>query len=185
AAKTTKPAEDALAKADDLETLVRRAEKGDKTALPDLREVLKDPAAVDLLGGNLAGQAEASLIRNAAGDNLAAREALTRKLELLRAELAGPAPPPLERLLVERVATCWLQLHLADIRLAQQEREMTLAQGEYHQRSRDRAHKRYLSAIRTLALVRKLALPVLQVNIARRQVNVAGPGVVDGGKDVP
>jgi hypothetical protein len=37
----------------------------------------------------------------------------------------------------------------------------------------DRAHRRYLSALRTLALVRKLALPVLQVNIAgKQQVNV-------------
>ena len=34
--------------------------------------------------------------------------------------------------------------------------------------------RRYLSALKTLALVRKLAVPVLQVNIARKQVNVAG-----------
>ncbi len=39
----------------------------------------------------------------------------------------------------------------------------------------DRAHNRYLSAIKTLATVRKLALPILQVNIAKKQVNVAGP----------
>ena len=38
----------------------------------------------------------------------------------------------------------------------------------------DRAHRRYLTAIKTLAIVRKLALPVLQVNIAKKQVNVAG-----------
>jgi hypothetical protein len=31
------------------------------------------------------------------------------------------------------------------------------------------------SAIKTLAVVRKLAVPVLQVNIAKKQVNVAGP----------
>ena len=65
-------------------------------------------------------------------------------------------------------------LHLADIILAQQEGKLTLAQGEYHQRSRNRAHKRYLTSIKTLALIRKLAVPVLQVNIAKKQVNVAG-----------
>jgi hypothetical protein len=32
---------------------------------------------------------------------------------------------------------------------------------------------RFLSAIRTLAQVRKLALPTLQVNIGQNQVNVA------------
>jgi hypothetical protein len=37
----------------------------------------------------------------------------------------------------------------------------------------DRAHKRYLSALKALAQVRKLALPVLQVNIADKQLNVA------------
>jgi hypothetical protein len=154
--------------------MLERARQGDEAALPLVRKMLEKPEFVDALGGNLAWQAEHSLIRAAVGDNLAAREALTRKLELLRAELAGPSPTPLERLLVERVAACWLQLHHADILLAQQGHTFTLRQLEYHQRTRDRAHKRYLSAIKTLALVRKLALPVLQVNIARRQVNVAG-----------
>jgi hypothetical protein len=47
----------------------------------------------------------------------------------------------------------------------------------------DGAHKHYLSSLKTLAVVRKLAVPVLQVNIARRQVNVAGvcPAVEGGG----
>jgi hypothetical protein len=40
-----------------------------------------------------------------------------------------------------------------------------------------------LSSLKTLAVARKLAVPVLQVNIARKQVNVAGvcPAVEDGG----
>jgi hypothetical protein len=71
-----------------------------------------------------------------------------------------------------------LQLHLADMFLAQQAGSMTLAQGEYHHRRRDRAHNRYLTSIRALALIRKLAVPVLQVNIANKQVNVATPAAV-------
>ena len=35
------------------------------------------------------------------------------------------------------------------------------------------AQKRYLGAIKGLAEVRRLALPVLQVNIAKKQVNIA------------
>jgi hypothetical protein len=46
----------------------------------------------------------------------------------------------------------------------------------YHQRKIDRAHARLLSAVRTLAQVRKLAVPALQLNIAKKQVNVAGDG---------
>jgi len=39
------------------------------------------------------------------------------------------------------------------------------------------AVRRYLAAIKSLALIRKLAVPVLQVNIAKEQVNLAGPCV--------
>ena len=49
----------------------------------------------------------------------------------------------------------------------------TIAQADLQQRKIDKAHARFLSAVRTLAQVRKLALPTLQVNIARNQVNVA------------
>ncbi len=42
----------------------------------------------------------------------------------------------------------------------------------------DATHRRFLSAVKALALVRKLALPALQVNIARRQVNVVTPAAV-------
>jgi len=41
-------------------------------------------------------------------------------------------------------------------------------------RDRDRAHHRYLSAIKALAQVRQLQLPALHVNIGGPQVNVAG-----------
>jgi hypothetical protein len=161
-------------KGDDLQALIDRGQKGDKTALPALWEVLKDPAEVDRLGGDLARQAQLTLINKfISGQNLLFKEALIRKLALLQAELAGASPTPLERLLVGRVVACWLHLYHLELMYASQEK-MSLELGMYYQRSLDRAHKRYLSAIKTLALVRKLALPVLQVNIARKQVNVAG-----------
>src|SRR5262245_49788220 len=144
--------------------------------------MLEDPQMVDMLGGDLARQAELSLIQAAAGDSLSFKEALIRKLELLRAELAGPNPSPVERLLVERVVACWLQVQDADVRYAQGQRDCTLAQGDYRQRRMDRAHRRYLSALKTLALVRKLAVPVLQLNIAKKQVNVAGACVAADGE---
>src|SRR5262245_64262628 len=135
--------------------------------------MLERPGTVDLYG-NLAEQAEQSFIHAAAGDDLLFRESLTRKLQLLREQLAGSSPTPIERLLVERVVACWLQVQDADVRYAQGQRDYTFAQGEYHQRRMDRAHRRYLSAIKAVALIRKLTVPVLQVNIARTQVNVAG-----------
>lgn len=153
--------------------LIRRAEAGDAQTLPALRQLLQEPALVDVCGGDLARQAERSLIDKAAGKNLAFKEGLLRKTELLRRELAGPTPTAMEKLLVERVVTCWLHLHDVQIRFVQSQ-DLSIAQADYQQRALDRCHRRYLSALKTLALVRKLALPVLQVNIAEKQVNVAG-----------
>jgi hypothetical protein len=170
---TTEPSTTLPAAADDLENLIGRAKRGDEGTLPRLRDLLQNPAAVDVLGGDLARQVERSLVWPGAGQDLAFREAVLRKLELLREELAGPNPTPVEKLLVERAVTCWLQVQFAELRVAQA-KNLTIVQGDYHQRLIDRAHRRYLSALKTLAMVRKLALPVLQVNIAKKQVNVAG-----------
>jgi len=45
--------------------------------------------------------------------------------------------------------------------------------GSHVYRKIDKAHDRFLSAVRTLAQVRKLALPTLQLNIGKNKVNVA------------
>lgn len=156
-----------------LRELLDRAQKGDTSTLPTLQKMFQNPNLVEACGGNLARQAELSFVQAAAGDNLSFKEALTRKMEMLRAELCGANPTPVERLLVERVVACWLQVQDADVRYAQA-KDLSWKAGEYFQRRMNHSHKRYLSALKTLALVRKLAVPVLQVNIGKKQVNVAG-----------
>ncbi len=52
---------------------------------------------------------------------------------------------------------------------------MSIAQADCFQRRIDRTHRRFLSAVETLARVRKMAVPSLMVNIAKtQQVNVGG-----------
>ena len=58
--------------------------------------------------------------------------------------------------------------------------DMSITQADYFQRRIHRAHQRFLSAVETLARVRKLAGPTLQLNIARNQVNMAGAGQMGG-----
>jgi hypothetical protein len=165
---------------DALPGLLQRAERGDATTLPALRQLLADPAAVEQLGGNLARRAERLILQRVAGSNLAAQEAAVRKLELLRAELAGPDATPVEALLVERVAACWLQVQALDLYIAQKETELLFPNADYCQTQRERAHQRFLSALKALALVRRLARPLLQINVARQQVNVATAGCEPG-----
>lgn len=158
--------------------LVKKAERGDGSTLPALRECMKIPEVVGLFGGDLARNAQLTLIGKLCGKNLASQEALIGKLELLRADLAGQNPSSLESLLVGRIVACWLHLHYLEQIYSEREIE-NLKVGAYYEHCLDRAQRRYLSAIKTLATVRKLALPVLQVNIGQSQVNVAGTGIED------
>ena len=45
----------------------------------------------------------------------------------------------------------------------------------------DRAHRRFLQAVKTLATVRRLLVPALQVNIGKNQIitQAAGDGAID------
>jgi hypothetical protein len=157
------------------EALLRRAERGDESALPAVWELMRrNPALVTRYGGNLAVQLVLSVAGQLAGSDQARQAALLQAVSRLKAELAGPTPTPAELLLAERAAVCWLQMHYYDLVLAQNEDKLSARQAEYQQRLAERAQRRYLAALKMLAVVRRLALPVLQVNVADKQVNVAG-----------
>jgi hypothetical protein len=151
-----------------LAQLLKRAQAGDVSVLGALRQVLSDNPDLWQGYGDLAAQAEAALIRLAAGRDLLLTEALLRKLAALKQELGGESPSPLERLLIERVTACWLQVAYYDT-LVVQARESSPARLKMLQGLQDAAHRRHLSAIKTLATVRKLLRPPLSpVDVAAR-----------------
>ena len=94
--------------------LLQRAENGDRTALTQVRKILDLAPGIWEETGDIAGHAINSLVRVAASDNLLLKDSLERKLAALKDELAGQTPTPLERLLAERIAAYWLQVHFAD-----------------------------------------------------------------------
>jgi hypothetical protein len=170
--ETKKPADVGERGPDRMRQLLVRAQAGDEATLPELKKLIEADAFTEMVG-NLAAQYETTLIGNAAGKNLIFKEATARKLKVMREELAGEKASALERLLVERIVLCWLSLYDVEIRFAQM-KDLTIPQATYWQERIDRAHRRYLTAIKALATVRKLALPALQVNIAKKQVNFGG-----------
>lgn len=130
------------------------------------------PARVDLRTLDaLATEVQGVLIAAMTQGNGTVAETIVNQIAALREELAGPSPSPLEALLVERVVACWLHLQHTELRYAQHLGRLTMAQGEYHQRSIERAERRYLAAIKALATLRRLLTPVMQVNIAEKQIN--------------
>jgi hypothetical protein len=102
---------------------------------------------------------------------------LRLELEDVAAELAGPNPSPTERMLAVIAAVNWFWLRRSEVYYVgalDSKQGMSLAQSDHSQRRIDRAHRRLMTSLKTLATVRRLAAPVVQVNVARQQVNVAG-----------
>jgi hypothetical protein len=160
-----------------LREVLDRAAKGEEATRPLVLKLLERREQSDgvlmRVYGDVYGHAKDAILKSAVGRDIALQETLRRKIDTVRDDLAGPNPTPLERILCERVALCWFDAHELDRRFSDQT-DMSFKAAEYRENRRDRANKRFLAACRTLAAVRKLALPAIQVNVARQQVNVAG-----------
>jgi hypothetical protein len=140
---------------DELVMLVEQARGGDPIAVGQLGGFLDaNPDLVEHVG-DLAVQVERAWIALAAGADPFAQEVVERKLARLKARHAGPAPTPLEQLLVAHLAAAWLQVAHGDA-LAAQVADKSDAQARFVLQRQERAQKRYLAAAKALAVVRKL-----------------------------
>ena len=176
------PVDPEEARYNEMMSLIRRAENGDESAMKELRAVYDEVPVLWEQTGDMAAQALRSIARRIGGKNLVVQESIQRKCKTLRADLAGANPTPLESLLADRIVVCWLALQQAELSYSSAD-SLTLDQAAFTQKRISAAHNRYLTAIRTLAQVRRLAVPVVQVNVAQagaRQLNVAAPGPVLG-----
>ena len=165
---------------------IKRAGEGDESALPAVRAYLDERGPEYLDAVDVARIATETQIERVFGpEDLASGEAAARKTLLMRREILGPDPSPLEGLLADRIVLCWWQLYYSEIQHAEEVlmrkrhadmESMTWAQDEWHQKRIDRLQRRYLASIKSLAQVRKLLGPgsAVQINVAEQQVNVAG-----------
>jgi hypothetical protein len=160
-----------------LEDLRQRAERGDEAACRQITLAYDEVGLWEKLTG-LAESVEFAfldLIAPKSQGHLFTRKALQRDIARRKAALLGADPSPLERLLVERVVANWLACQQADTLYAYTLAESTpLAKAEYLGRQSERANRQLLRSVKTLATVRRLLKPVVQVNIADQQINVAG-----------
>jgi hypothetical protein len=121
------------------------------------------------------------LIDWAAGNDGAEKikKQLRTELDKVGADFAGPSPTATELLLAQTAAICWFTYRLHEAHYVDNvtsEGGITLKQSEHAQRRMDRAHRRLLSTLKTLATVRRLAIPSLQINVASQQVNQLNAG---------
>lgn len=158
-----------------LEELTKKAEKGDRKARVEINHILQESPDLAWQYMDYGKLAEWHFIERMTKDkDFGSKEILKRQLASMREEIAGENPSPLERLLAERVVATWLQVQLFEgLYAAGMYQSMSVKQRSYYQNRMDRAHRNHLSAIRTLAQIRKLG-PAVQINIAEKQINTAG-----------
>jgi hypothetical protein len=138
-----------------IQFLVDQARRGVPGVGPQLREVLDRHPEIWQQYGDLARHATDASIRLIAAQDQAMTESLNRRLTDLRAELSGPSPSPLERLLIDRIAATWLTVHWCEVAHARTD-EHEHEQAAHAEKRLDRAHRRHLSAIAALTSLRKL-----------------------------
>ncbi len=158
----------------DLQHAIERAQEGDESALPIIREHLatRDDEYWRLM--DYARVVQSAQVKRYIGKGLFPQEVINERIRRLRKELQGPEPNPLEDLLIERIISCWLHVNYAEDECAGAAAgDVNLDLAEYKQKRLDRAHRRYISAVKALAQIRKMG-PAVQINVAREQVNVVG-----------
>jgi predicted transcriptional regulator len=178
-AESIKLPEDVKERLDELRALSEKAEAGEKGARQELNQaLLKSSPAVIARAADVGRKSQHLLIDTLAGGNPLAEQALSAQLDLMRADLAGEAPTPLEALLVERVVAAWLVHQLLEVLNSAQlwngvskEHRLEHSFLKFYVAWQERAHRQLLSTIKTLAQVRKLQsnAPSVQLN---QQINV-------------
>lgn len=154
--------------------LFDQANTGDPAALSLLRKrTVNDPDTADSLMkiGNLFETARDVRFNQMFGNDLLGglKLAVRSKMDKIVKDLVGDNSTPLEMLLAERIAMCWLDVQDNEVRYASLPADSK--QIAWRSKLLERANHRYLSALKTLATVRRLQLPALQVNIAEQQIN--------------
>jgi hypothetical protein len=175
---------DVLESLEELRTLSRKAEGGGAEgaeARKELKHKLREASpAVITRASDIGRKSQHLLIKTASGGDLLTELALSGRLDMMRKEVAGENPTPLEVLLTERVVSCWLLVELFDRLMAAhlsketpKEKHVPDRVLRHYLRWQENANSRFLAAVRELARLRKLeaTAPPVQVNT---QVNVLG-----------
>ena len=163
-----------------LTQVIRAADKEKPTAeaKAELDKILRESPGVWRAAGDVMEHAARSLIADAGGGSYALRRSLSAGWEQMQHDMARPADGELERLLIQQVALSWLKLAYTEYQHTHclTRGDTTIKAGDFWERRLSAAQRRHLRAVETLARVRRLQLPAVQVNIAEQKVNQVNTG---------
>lgn len=124
--------------------------------------------------GDAAVSLERALVKQSS-NNVLVQEATSKRIAEIRAELTEPGDTELEAMIVHRIAFCWLAVNQAERdRIAKWKGGLSTEAANFWDGHVSRVQSDFLKACRALATVRKLRRPVVQVNVAEQQINLAG-----------
>jgi hypothetical protein len=139
-----------------LQSLVSRATRGDREAVEAIRLELETKPAIWQAVGDLAAHSESLLINVIAAGNPLVSQSLEREIERLKTDLLeGNTPSPLERLAIQRIVACWLHAQYVDRATLIADASLGVKTGDWARRQ-EVAEKRFLLAIKSLDLARRL-----------------------------
>ena len=140
----------------ELSDLIDRAQRGDQTAMPELRQLVDKSPELWKQVGDLAKHVETAWIKVLAANDLLTQECLQREAERRRVELLGDDPTAIERHLIETIVASWLQLEHAELQMGRNSQQATDKQLTFRHRRLESAQKQHRAAINQLVKVREV-----------------------------
>jgi hypothetical protein len=134
---------------------MQRAKAGNESAASHLRAMLEDFPVLCRDTRDLMEQTQDGWLKLLTGSDLSQRVMIEHQLQSLRKELGGFNVSVAERLLIDRILICWLQLAYADRLLLEAQNGSTRVPKEQARRQAAAA-KQYATAIKQLAQVKRL-----------------------------
>ncbi len=141
----------------DVATLRQRANGGDEKAQAEIRRLIDANPDLSRRIGDLAYHAQMSFVRLVAQDDYLMSEAIKKRADEMRRELAGAFPTPLEIMAVERVAAAWLQVQYVEGQIALADAEIRRA--KFWLQRQLQANRLLHAATKSLLLIRELLPP--------------------------
>ena len=158
----------------ELRKLIKQTNKAKpaKKDLQALRQFLRDRPELWRITGDMAEQSIRHL-SNTMGENSALlRESLETGCRQLQKELGMDSDTLLEELLIQQVVMAWLRLTNIEFQYTGVTGgEQLIRRVDHWERRLNAAQRRFFRACETLARIRKLNVPMIQVNIGQQQVN--------------
>ena len=141
----------------DFAELRQRANQGDPKAQSVLKQWLDSQPEVWRKIGDLAHHAQMEFTRLVTKGDFVFGEAIRRRADEMRREIAGPFPTPLELLVVERVVAAWLQVQHVEGQIALADAEIPRA--KFWLQRQLQANRLLHTATKSLLLIRELLPP--------------------------